>query len=190
MRLFLAIYFPTAILNPLTALTRRLDGRFSQQLRVTVPEQLHLTLCFLGDVAESMVPDLSAALAATTARHNPFLMELAGVGRFPDHGMPRVVWAGMRSAELRCERLQEDLGKSVAEFGVAADGKPFTPHITVARVRRGTRPQACKPLEKFLEANAVLEGRCEVASVDLVVSHLLPQGARHEVIHQFSLGSQ
>ena len=99
------------------------------------PENLHITLQFLGEVAESASRGILAAL--DTVRFEAFDVALRGAGTFPDRGPPRVVWVGAGGAGGRMlARLAGEVGDALAPLGFAPDGR-FRPHVTVFRIGRG-----------------------------------------------------
>jgi 2'-5' RNA ligase len=98
------------------------------------PEKLHLTMKFLGEVGEAHVERLALAAGDVAARHRPFELTLGGVGAFPNFRRARVVWMGVES-EAKLELLHHDLELACSYVGFEVEGRPFRPHITLARVR-------------------------------------------------------
>lgn len=106
-----------------------------------VPEaNIHLTLKFLGDTSESKIPQINSALATAAAQSSAFLMRLRGTGCFPNLQYPRVVWAGIAEDDARLiggiYRLVE---QSLTGLGFQNERRPFSPHITLGRVRPHAR---------------------------------------------------
>ena len=96
--------------------------------------KLHLTLKFLGDGDEARLAELVKAASGLAAAHRAFEMCLQELGAFPNFRRPRVVWLGVER-EPRLELLHHDLEVVCAGLGYAMEGRPFRPHITLARVR-------------------------------------------------------
>ncbi|MCA8948003.1 MAG: RNA 2',3'-cyclic phosphodiesterase [Planctomycetes bacterium] len=96
-------------------------------------EQLHVTLVFAGDVDDDVVAELRGAVEA--ARLEPLSFSLAGLGRFPPRGEPRVLWAGLAGDVDPLLRLQAGLAERAAAAGVELDKRPFAPHVTLGRVK-------------------------------------------------------
>jgi len=109
--------------------------------------KLHLTMKFLGDADENSVSALMAASDAVAARHRPFEMELGGVGAFPNFRRPRVVWLGV-DPDPRLELLHHDVELAAADVGYEVEGRPFRPHVTLARVREALAPDRAKALAR------------------------------------------
>ena len=127
-RLFVAIDPPQEIRGQLTALCCGLpDARWMQ------PEQLHLTLCFIGEVDGSTFLDIREALAEIQTA--PFALQLRGAGFFPLRGLPRVVWAGVDPCEPLMV-LQRKINTRLFQLGVELENRKFSPHITLARLQQ------------------------------------------------------
>src|SRR5947199_323890 len=94
MRCFVAIELPPAIKERLCELRTRL-AELDSLVRWTRPEQIHLTLNFLGEVPDSDLAQLCSAMQLAVSTLPPFDLEIAGCGCFPPHGPPRVIWAGV-----------------------------------------------------------------------------------------------
>ena len=95
------------------------------------PEQIHLTLRFIGEVDELVFRDVLDSL--DDVRSEPFPLVLRGVGHFPPRGEPRVLWVGVEKSAPLFE-LQRRVERAVARAGVAPDGRKFSPHVTLARL--------------------------------------------------------
>lgn len=111
------------------------------------PEKLHLTMRFLGDVPGDRVEQLGTAAASVAARHRPFELTLGGIGAFPNFRRARVVWIGVES-EPRLELLHHDLELACGEAGFEVEGRPFRPHITLARVRAPLTLDRARPFAR------------------------------------------
>jgi 2'-5' RNA ligase len=171
MRLFVAINFSPDLKDVLAGLLEEL-----RQLPVTVkwvpPENIHLTLKFLGEVAPARVEEIGAALRRAAVGVNPWHLEVKGTGVFPNWRNPRVVWVGVDSEEP-LYALQQQVTREYLALGFPAAS--FTPHLTLGRLRPGT---ASGPLQDRLKSLAgVSWGRERVAAVSLMESSLTPRGA-------------
>jgi RNA 2',3'-cyclic 3'-phosphodiesterase len=146
------------------------------------PASLHVTLKFLGEVAEDREAAIGAALDAAVAAARPFAVGLGGAGAFPGVARPRVIWLGVE-AHPALELLSHDVERALEPFGFEAELRPFRPHVTLGRVRPGARPGAFAALEPLAAALA-WEGVAPVDSVDLMASVLGPGGAVYSVRHR------
>jgi len=177
MRLFLAVELPDPLKQVLTGLGGA-DG-----VRWARSEVLHLTLRFLGEVEPDLVPDLIAALRPILASHPPLDLVLEGGGAFPRRGRPRVLWVGVGGQVGALRALVADTEAALADLGFETERRPYSPHITLGRVKRG-RP---RELVERLESLGRL-GDFRATEVVLFESHLRPSGAQHLPLERFSLG--
>jgi 2'-5' RNA ligase len=155
--------------NDLLAIDPQMRG-----LRWLPPDQIHLTMSFLGDVAVERIPLLKEALAKV---HVPsFFLPLKGVGSFNARGRPSVVWVGVGQRHPHLFALHKHVQDAVLQAGFDPDLRPFHPHVTVARVRDLSK-QALQP---FLRRHAEDDfGLFKVAGFTLFSSILSSEGAAH-----------
>ncbi len=148
---------------------------------------IHLTLAFLGEVAEERVPALIEALRPSVLGVTAFRLTAQGIGAFPSRSRPRIVWVGVKEGAEEVSRLAERIRRSLAEGEFPFDPKPFVPHATVLRVKR----PADRTLAEALLARSPLEllGERVVGEVELKSSQLDPGGATHRVVARFPLGA-
>jgi 2'-5' RNA ligase len=149
------------------------------------PEQAHLTLRFLGSVDRSRLAGLSTALAEAAVRNSRFQLTLHGTGAFPGFSRPRVLWIGVRP-HPGLGSLHARVRDALATVGFDPEDRPFRPHVTVGRIKRG-RHAGSDLIDRFSASR--FEARCEVADIALVESVLGPGGARHRDLARFALGA-
>ena len=106
-----------------------------EELRWTSSKNIHLTIKFLGDVAPAKVGTLSVALREVARRHEAFDVGLDHLGAFPSRGKARVVWFGVGAGEEEVHSLAADVEDALHSLGFPGDGRPFSPHVTMARTR-------------------------------------------------------
>ena len=183
MRLFVAIHPDAATQAWLAESQRRLRKelqRFAHQLRWTDPENIHLTLAFLGEMPES-APVEQALLAC---RCSPTELTVGGLGVFPDPRRPNVVWTGVADESGNLARLQSEIAAAMAGF-VEPERRRFAPHLTFARVK----PGRVAPLGEAVRALSEVWGNApepwRVDSFSLMRSQLDSRGARHSVVRVF-----
>lgn len=180
MRHFLAIEPPAAVRDGVAALVFDLAETVGGW-RWVAREGLHVTLVFLGEIPEGA--DLGRdGYRAAAARARAFELEPAGMGRFPLRGAPRVLWLGLRErgAAGAMARLAAELGDAAREVGLEVPRRPFRPHLTLARARRGERPALPAPRMIVLDSFAVRE-------VTLFRSEDAAGGARYTALERFPL---
>ena len=126
-RLFVSVELPDGVKQSLARLGNDVPGA-----RWLEPDELHLTVRFIGEVDGVVFDDVLAAL--DEVRRAPFALALRGVGHFPPRGEPRILWAGLeRSAELKV--LHDKVESALVRAGVEPEPRKFTPHVTLARLR-------------------------------------------------------
>ena len=186
MRLFIAINLPADVRSQVIAA--------ATSLRDTAPEaswareeRLHFTLKFLGDVPDSRVDDLAAALAAVTGQHREFLMALGGIGAFPNFRRARVVWIGIEQ-EARLELLHHDVELACESLGFELEGRPFRPHLTLARVKHPLPEARARTLSRVGKQT---DFRTDfiVRSVDLMSSEPSQSGQTYRTLVSAALRS-
>jgi len=187
-RLFVAITLPDPIRTTLVDLQRELKPILpSSSTAWTRPENLHLTLRFLGNVASLRIPELSQRLGLALAGFGEFDAGCGRLGCFPDLRFPRVVWASVQDAEKRLIRLHRLVNDAVAGFAPATAEATFVGHITLARSKRIQRPDA-ERLAHFFERAATRHfGDWRVSSIALIRSQPSQAGASYTEIFRAKL---
>jgi len=134
-RLFIAAELPPTVKAELADIQAQLR-RANLAVGWVAPGAMHLTLRFLGDTPEPLVPKLGGALRAALAPHSAVPLQLNGVGAFPNTRRPNVVWAGIGGAASELQHAQGSIEAALERLGIAPDPKPFHPHLTLGRLRR------------------------------------------------------
>lgn len=177
--MFIALALPDAVRDSLAALAQRTEG-----LSWTRPEQLHVTLRFLGDVPESKIEPMIARLAAVHVA--PFVLPVEGVGSFPPNRPARVMWVGTGSGHPRLFQLRQRIDDAVLAAGIDVDVRTFHPHVTLARCTES----AARAVEHWLHAHRDFAAApFRVEAFDLYASELRPAGAIHTLKRRFPLSS-
>lgn len=127
-------------------------GRALPPVRWVDPAGIHLTLAFLGELDEARLPavDVAVDIAAQAAR--PFTLEVAGLGTFGPPFAPHVVWAGVGGDLRRLRELHATLAVALEAQGFARDVRPFSPHLTLARLRDPLAPDETARLQQLVAA--------------------------------------
>ena len=186
MRLFLAINLEPDVRRAVAESTAPLRAA-APSLRWATEPKLHLTLKFLGEQPDDAPRAIGDALLDVTRRHKAFAITLGGIGAFPNFRRPRVVFMGV-AAEPRLELLHHDVEVAGEALGYALDGRPFRPHVTLARVKDRVPADELKRLRKAGDAVS-LDAESRVASVDLMRSHT-GANSRYELLVAAALRSQ
>jgi 2'-5' RNA ligase len=184
-RLFVAAWLPPGAGREARDVAIRLQES-DADVRWVRPANLHVTLRFLGDVESSRVDGLVGCLAAAFESSDAFELRLAGLGRFPRRGAPRVVWAGVEQGVGELAALA-----SLAERTLLAEGfldrietRPFRAHVTLGR------PRSSRGVGRLLDLLEEVPFRGEPHSlqeVTLAESRLSPRGAEYSAVARFRL---
>jgi RNA 2',3'-cyclic 3'-phosphodiesterase len=179
-RLFVALEIPTAVRDSLAALLQSLR-RLSPQPRWVRPENLHVTLKFIGDWPPEKLEGLRNALAAVCLAE-PVTLGFRGLGFFPNDKRPRVFWAGIE-ASPNLITLVSEIDHTAEKLGIPREPRPFSPHLTLARFEPPGLP------EKFraaIQENAARElGALHTNEFHLIESKLKPSGAEYTTLQTF-----
>ena len=180
MRLFVAVDVPQDVKD---AIERDVVGALRDALpgaRWTRPEGRHLTLTFLGEVADERATGVGQALAEAASRHVGFDAAFAELGGFPNVRRPRVLWLGVDMGAEELSALAADVEDVLRPLGFPGEDRPFRAHVTLARFPKprlvGSMPAVAVPSTTF-----------RVDEVVLFRSQLHPKGARYAVLERIPL---
>jgi 2'-5' RNA ligase len=184
-RLFLAINLDAAARAAVVDAAAPLRAAAPALLWVS-DARLHLTLKFLGEQPAEVVPQLSAACDAMAARLVAFDATLGEFGAFPNFRRPRVVWIGM-DPDPRLEILHHDMELAAESLGFPLEGRPFRPHVTLARVKHALDAESLRALQRAARRAGRVRIPASVGSIDLMSSTLRPDGAAYDLLHSSPL---
>lgn len=193
-RLFLAVPMPQPAVDLVDEIVVPLSTA-DMPVRWVAPDTAHLTLHFLGDTSPERAELLRMALGQIISRHTAFSLETGGLGVFPNERAPRVVWLGLRGPSERLVRLQSDLASALRALEFPVEDRALHPHITLGRVRDTASSGFPVQLQRRFADPAIRDVLARpavpvpVSEVLLVRSILSRDGARHEPIVRFPLGS-
>ncbi|AWV89021.1 RNA 2',3'-cyclic phosphodiesterase [Bradymonas sediminis] len=157
------------------------------RMRWTHPENIHLTLKFLGDTDDALVSRLSDTISGLVKPLFPFEVETKGLGFFPAPELPRIFWCGFapESAEVLA-LLQQAIERDLGELGFEPNERAFHPHITLGRVKSRANPNFAKFAQKYENKSF---GKSYVKDFVLYESILTPKGPVYQVVERFTLGA-
>ncbi|HKO63084.1 MAG TPA: RNA 2',3'-cyclic phosphodiesterase [Pyrinomonadaceae bacterium] len=184
-RVFCAIEIPEEVQEKLGAhiseLRRALPEMQASWIR---PENIHLTLKFLGEIPQTRVQPLSEATRRAASSSNPFTIRLEQTGSFPPHGPARVLWIGIGDHEGRLAHLHSRLEGECEKEGFEKEARRFHPHLTVARLRKPHGARTLAEAHQQLEFNPA---EIRVAELLVIRSELGRNGSKYTVISSHSL---
>jgi len=154
-----------------------------RSLKWVDPAHMHLTLAFLGEVAEPAVPPIVKALSVSLEAR-PFRAVFRGFGVFPPRGAPRVLWLGVADGASDVISTQQAVAGRLAEAGATLERRPFHPHLTLGRWRT-SRPDAANHLLSAGPSTAI--ATISVDHVTLYRSQLTPAGPVHTSLARATL---
>ncbi|BES72273.1 RNA 2',3'-cyclic phosphodiesterase [Marinobacter nanhaiticus D15-8W] len=187
LRLFVGLELPNSIKHQLATLRTEISGAKWQ-----TPEQMHLTLCFIGNVDDERLDAIYDALYGATVE--PFTLAVDRLGMFGSRMHPKTLWAGV-SPEAPVVQLHEDIVRCLAGIGLEPWENAYRPHITLARFRRRRSRQLVVRQDKkvespainqFLSQNDNLElPEFQVSHISLFSSTQRPEGSHYQIIGRF-----
>jgi 2'-5' RNA ligase len=177
-RSFIAIELTDELKEELVRLQIKLKLSKQPGVKWVDPYGIHLTLKFLGDVAADRVGEITTAMERAAQGVSPFHLEVKEMGAFPNLKRAQVAWVGVSGEVDKLGRLQQRLESHLAHLGFNPEPRPFTPHLTLARLRNGV---SLPERQKFgqLIAGTRFEASCaiEVNAINLMRSQLTSLGA-------------
>ncbi len=186
MRLFIALPVSEEIRERCRVLQRK-GRKLGLSMRWCRPEQIHLTLVFLGKIDDTQLSVLEQAIRTTAARTSPFNLAISALGVFPKSGAPRVLWAGV-SEEKSLMELHRMLSEKIAELGIPVEKRPYRPHLTLARTRGITRPSASTLLRWDKQDENLEIGSCVMQKIILMESRLNAEGPEYHPLLTLPFG--
>jgi len=180
-RTFIAITLNSDIQKTLKEIQSHLR-KTGADVKWVKPENIHLTVKFIGDTPPDKLLEIIKVLRTTTEKIKPFLFSLTHLGAFPKLEHPQVIWVGVESGKTEITRLAQTLENNLESLGFKKEKREFDAHVTLGRVRSGiNRFALAKELKQFQIPKEISQ------SIDHVVfykSTLTSQGPNYEVIEK------
>jgi 2'-5' RNA ligase len=185
-RTFIALELSGALKKGILNLAKELERR-GVRASWARAGTLHLTLKFLGDVEEALIPDVVAAIARAASEVSPFAFDSLSVGAFPSPRRPRIIWLGVEPVDELYE-LQGAIEQELTVLGFPRERRRFKPHITIARLREPLRLGDDRETGGILTDLAAPDEKTWVDEVAVIKSTLAGGGAIHECLAVVPLG--
>jgi 2'-5' RNA ligase len=183
-RSFVAILLPDEIRQAAASLADSLRP-LGRRVSWVKAENLHLTLKFLGNHSPEDLRRVTEGLAEATTGVAPFELLLTGLGAFPDLRRPRVIWVGATDGAQAAIALALRVEGSLHRRGLPKEERPFSPHLTIGRVKD---PRGLHALSSAIaDERARVMGRFQVSAIHLMRSDLSREGARYTILQVFPL---
>ncbi len=183
MRLFVAVELETVVRASAAAAGHALRARLPREIaaRWISEENLHITLQFLGEVDDGLVPHVVAALGIPFGQQ-PFTIDIEGFGAFPSSGPLRVFWLGVRRGADGLAALHDEVASRMEPLGFPRERRPYAGHLTIARVKDGGPRSVQAAVRRLLAELPAHAGQSQVTGITLFHSRLSPKGASYEPV--------
>jgi len=188
-RAFIAIELPEAVQQAIIKQTARLRQNISGELIRWIPvENIHLTLKFLGDVPINHLEFLKQSLIQTADSSSAFDLQIGGLGSFPNSKLPRLLWMGVLHTPPALNMLHQNIESAMDRLGYKKEDRPFSPHLTLGRVRPTISPSDSGKIRDALQSIQLGNiGITRVNSVHLIKSDLNPTGSEYTNLFSVNL---
>jgi len=187
-RSFIAIELPGELKLGLIQLQSRLKLGKQPWVKWVEPHSIHLTLKFLGSIPVDKIGEITRAMEEAAQGIPPFHLEVSDLGVFPNLRRVQVAWVGISGQLDKLGQLQQGIESNLARLGFAPESRPFTPHLTLARLRQQA---SLEERQKFgqLIAGTKFEAvyAIEVDAISLMRSQLTREGAIYSRISSVGL---
>ena len=187
-RTFLAIHIPTTV--DYSGLVERLKKNLTHEKFINYcrPENIHLTLKFLGSTPVDDIPDIIETCKKVARQHQPFTMDFDRTGLFGSNRVPRVMWLGMNDQPQALFDLENDLLDAFDGLGYMRDRQNFVPHLTVCRIKSLVDKQFFMQIYNSIEPKAYLHA--DVKELVYYQSILQPTGPIYKPLAKIPMGGK
>jgi 2'-5' RNA ligase len=187
-RSFVAIELPREFKLTLTRLQERLQMGSRAPAKWVDSDNIHLTLKFLGNIDAALTGRITDTLREAVRGLHPFRVEMGGPGVFPNPGRVQVVWVGLAGEVDKLIQLHRRIDAALVPLGFRPESRPFTPHLTLARVRdKATRGQRQELGRLVKVTQSQVPGSINVDAVHLMRSQLTREGPIYSRINSVTL---
>jgi len=187
MRTFIAIELSQEIKDKLSELQDLLK-KAGADVKWIEPENIHLTLKFLGEIDEGKSIKITGAIEDTAKKSRQFQMSLGSLGAFPRIEFPRIVWVGIDKGDKETAVLARELEERIEELGISKEERPFSSHITIGRVKGTLNKDGLannlKELENYFSGRNI---EFDVTKITLFKSTLGPGGPVYAALKEVKL---
>ena len=188
MRLFVAVEIDASLARELARVAGELRARVESRaalarLTWVAADRMHFTVRFIGEVDESRASTIATALASPLPVA-PFDLTMGSIGTFPPTGRPRVIWTGVQEGGDAMAAIERGVSARLATCGIPPEGREYSPHLTLARVRDAANLRARDVLEGVPQGAL---GTTRVEAITLFQSRLSPKGPTYVALQRTPL---
>ncbi|MBN1626786.1 MAG: RNA 2',3'-cyclic phosphodiesterase [Deltaproteobacteria bacterium] len=187
-RAFLAFELPPEIREKVRQVSEELKG-LKMDVRWVRPENIHLTVVFLGNVREGDISAMAREIEHVSCGFHPFELCLKGIGVFPESRRPRVLWVGYEGDIERMAVLREVLYERLMPFEIKDEKRQFRPHLTLGRFRNPGR-RSTLPDDVIKQYEGLSSASFKASELVLFKSELRPQGPEYSKIDSWPMSAE
>jgi RNA 2',3'-cyclic 3'-phosphodiesterase len=190
LRCFIALEIPKEIQDSLVKVINLAQLIPTNGFRPVRTGMIHITLKFLGDTPQSIIPEIKQILSQIAVTQPTFQLQIRGIGAFPSWDHPRIIWAGL-TYPPELQALTTQVNNQIEPVGYPIDNRPFSPHLTLARVSEGADITRVKQSIAVLRQNSnMIFGNITIAKITLFESTLQRGGSIYTPLstHDFGHG--
>ena len=177
-RSFIAIELPDELKLGLARLEDQLKITGQSWVKWVDPSRIHLTLKFLGSIGIDRISEITETMETAVQGIPPFRLEVKGLGVFPSLKRVQVAWVGISGEIAKLSRLQQRLESNLARLGFTAESRPFTPHLTLARLRNQASSDERRSFGQLIAATRFeAANTIKATAINLMKSRLTGEGA-------------
>jgi len=178
-RSFIAIDIPQVVTEKFYRLSLSIKSEI-KDLRPTLPQNIHLTLKFLGNVEALLIEQIKNVLDNTAGNSKKIEMQFGKIGAFPNLKSPRVLWIAPQRGAEAIKELKEKLDNKLFALGIKKDDKIFKTHITIARLKKR---KAGLDFKHLLNSKVAIKDEITIGTIHLYKSSLTPKGPIYTKLH-------
>jgi RNA 2',3'-cyclic 3'-phosphodiesterase len=187
-RAFIAVELPAELKSELAELEGQLKKNSPLVVKWVDPNNIHITLKFLGEISEDSIEELMLAIEESTQGIQPFKLEVREVGAFPNLERAQVLWVRVKGELDKITQLQKRIESNTEQLGFPRESRGFSLHLTLGRVRDEARPNERQRLGKLLaDTSFAALHNVDVEAVNLMRSQLTPTGPIYTCIGSVKL---
>jgi len=188
LRTFIAVDFPIEIKEKIIEITAYFQSKLPPaQIKWVEPDHMHLTLKFMGETPHDKLVQIKQSIHQVISVFPSFEIEIKALGMYPNNQRPRVIWLGI-NAENYLILLHNQLDQALKGEGIKSDRRPFSPHLTIGRVRRNADQESIIQIGKILSQFKIASlGRIKIDEILYYQSVLTPQGPIYTILQSTPL---
>ena len=186
-RSFIAVELPDELKLELVKLQAQLKSGTQSPVKWVDPDSIHLTLKFLGNIAIDRIGEITQAMEEAARAVPPFHLEVKDLGAFPNLRRVQVAWVSISGEVDKLGQLQQRIESNLARLGFAAESRPFTPHLTLARLRNQASLDERQRFGQLIADTKFEAGTIKVEAISLMRSQLTREGAIYSRISSVKL---